>query len=799
MVSELMQPIITQHDIFVDIDLGPLVQGKVEILDPVSTNPINVYTYNEDEYVIAANPVILDVEGRPELTIFSDRLSYLRVYAFDGYDEHNNPLYHFVRDFYAGHNAQSEVSDSVIGIEGLKDLNPEYNTKVTVIGYHNQFDCEPRTYVWDPNSTLDPDNGYVVGSDVSDSGRWILQFDGAYIPSSYYGVYPGQTANINALSTYIGEIHGKATAPGIFLIPGNYGNVSMTTTKKVLLFSNTQLNSLECSWIDVKGRPSTWIGNIFPSDSTCPVYSSWYKHARSFWGNNSKVKHTDGRNWIDNDIIANMTNSNVTFITHQGTKLTTNTGAYKLVFTNCKVEGDYGFLDKDSACRFIEMEMSDRFYVNNAITPANIEFSTVSGQEATLILNHFAKVENYAALLYKTGTTIIDMDNIYCGNITAIDLSEYTEIRNLNANNATIGKSGNSVKVIDSKASYVDFNGSALYLDHTNIRLKSFPNVNSISADNDSIVQGGFSLTRGSVACHNSTWAMNINEATDNNTLGPSLSFRNSTILATINAKNIQLYDCAVRDSVISVYPYRNNASRYVLYLRMERCDVTNSDNPTIQFKKIYTDNVCKNCYWDVRMIGNDFQGNTLGVTCPYFANRDTRELFIARDNDDSTGNHNFWIKNNTGNCPKCADFQALLQSDDVYNYNTNLDHYVSYNMAIDVLGGNPARIWCCYGPHGDGSTQANCNYNYAIKSSFTEGRTPGALAVFNRLNKNEKGWLDRWINNANFAENCVDPNWSWSGELEDIDDWFAARVIQPQDQLNVPRIDFDDVVFKFG
>ena len=120
--------------------------------------------------------------------------------------------------------------------------------------------------------------------------------------------------------------------------------------------------------------------------------------------------------------------------------------------------------------------------------------------------------------------------------------------------------------------------------------------------------------------------------------------------------------------------------------------------------------------------------------------------------------------------------------------------------MAIDVLGGSPVRIWCCYGPHGDGSTQGNCSYAYAIKASFTEGKiNSGAAAVINRLNKNEKGWFDRWINNANFAENCVDPDWSWSGELEDIDDWFAARVIQPQDQQGIPRIDFDDVVFKFG
>ena len=33
-------------------------------------------------------------------------------------------------------NAQSEVTNNVIGIEALKDVDPAYNTQVTVVGYH---------------------------------------------------------------------------------------------------------------------------------------------------------------------------------------------------------------------------------------------------------------------------------------------------------------------------------------------------------------------------------------------------------------------------------------------------------------------------------------------------------------------------------------------------------------------------------------------------------------------------------------------------------------------------------------
>ena len=49
--------VISQHDIFVDIDIGPLVNGKVEVYDPVSNNLLNVYTYSDDEYAVVANPL----------------------------------------------------------------------------------------------------------------------------------------------------------------------------------------------------------------------------------------------------------------------------------------------------------------------------------------------------------------------------------------------------------------------------------------------------------------------------------------------------------------------------------------------------------------------------------------------------------------------------------------------------------------------------------------------------------------------------------------------------------------------
>ena len=781
MISELMQPIISQHDVFVDIDIGPLVNGKVEILDPVSNNFINVYSYTDDEYVIAANPIILDVEGRPEQTIFSDRLSYLRVYAYDGLDEYSQPIYHFVRDYYAGHNAQSEVTNNVIGMEALKDVDPAYNTQVTVIGYHNQFDCEPRTYIWDPNSTLDADNGYVVASDVSDTGRWILQFDGAYIPSSYYGVYPGQVANINSLATFIGEIHGKATAPGIFMIPGNYGDVSLTTTKKVLLFSNTQISTIDCSWIDVKGKPSTWIGNIFPSDTNCPVHSSWYKHARSFWGCASKQKYCDGRNWINDEIVANMGQSYVTFYTDGSPALVTNTGEYKLTFTGCTLVGPTGFLHKDSKCHFQAMEFTDKYFVS--IDVNNITFNTLSGFKVTMDANNFKNVENMIKLYSKAGYDTIDCKNHSCGANADVDLSEYLVIDNLNANMALVGKAnGFAVTLKNSKVNYLTIANTNLSVINSDITITSYPNNFAIlNVSEHSTISGGWYLTKGAVNCVDSNWFMQINQATDNTTDSPALNFLRSSINATINTKNFAAVDCKINNSNISIYPYFAD-NKYWLRLALEGCNIDQTE--PIKFTLVANDYNCKHCYWNnVRVVDNDFQGNTKGIACPYWANKSYRTLFIARDNDN--GNNGYYVRGNTGNCPGGGDAKWMLHTSNHYNFNTNLDPYVTKSYYLDVQG-TFVRMWLPYqADYGFAQTERYCTSN-AMKLHCTvispkDGQDGADGSNVYQYNEQPVySWRDTWISNASFCLNNVDSSYTGTRDMDELDDWFAARIVRP-------------------
>ena len=168
-------------------------------------------------------------------------------------------------------------------------------------------------------------------------GRWILSFDGMYIPSSYYGVYPGSISNMNALMTLCREIKGKKTAPGIYFIPGHYRIQAGSILQRNCLFQPiTQFdNGISCSWVDVKGKPTTWIGDIMPSDSNCPVHSCWYKNARSWWGCASRQKYCDGKNWTNNQIISNIGNTSVTFYTDGSGALNTDTRVAIILYLTC--------------------------------------------------------------------------------------------------------------------------------------------------------------------------------------------------------------------------------------------------------------------------------------------------------------------------------------------------------------------------------------------------------------------------------------------------------------------------------
>ena len=208
----------------------PLV-GRVTLFAHDSDTAINVYTLEGDTFVQAENPQLLNNTGRLDNTLFFDSaivdVLVERYIGAEGMMSVDSPASDFETFdcFEFGFDTSSiEGTETVDTIAKLMDADPSKRF-VNVMGYYAVGDCAPRLYYWDSDSVNDIDGGYVIGSNVEDSGRWILLWDDELIPSSVYGIVAGTNeTNINAFLNYpdvVGSFRMK-TARVVRFLPGDY-------------------------------------------------------------------------------------------------------------------------------------------------------------------------------------------------------------------------------------------------------------------------------------------------------------------------------------------------------------------------------------------------------------------------------------------------------------------------------------------------------------------------------------------------------------------------------------------------
>lgn len=769
-------PIINQNERFLDIDEKPLVNGKVEVLDPVSNNPLTIWSYSDDEYTVMTNPVRLDVEGRTPPTVFCDRIAYIRVYKYLGLDEYNQPMFEFVRDYYAGENENTESREYVVGMTAMKNLDPSVNSSVNVLGYYQLGDCGLRTYVWDPNSTLDADNGYVVASNVEAAGRWILQFDGPYIPSTYYGVDPLHISNAPALLTYAEQISGKKTAPGIYFVPGHYQNqIWWNTTKRVLLSSNSQFDTgIDCAWVDVIGKPSTWLADIYVTDSSCPVHSSWYKTAQAFWNSGSRYKYADGKNWTDNVLTANTVQTKVHFY-GADEALTTDTNGHTIRFDNCTFEGT-GFLTSAMECAFVGGEFSDNYYLNASIDASKITFSQLSGQQPAIVPRHFKKPENVVKVMSKISTTL-DMDGLYATGTS--DCTAYTEIVNGTFDTMTFGQNDStsrSLKNVTINTS-LTYNGKTLHVINSSVRIQSVPNLTAIYVSDNSTVRNGWTLPQGLVSCTDSTWAMDTAKTVTGN-------FSQSIITGTVRSNNLEICHSKVTTGKIEIYPLSvaNPSSHYEFKFKAEN-SVFNTD---IEFVH---DNIW-NIYFNVKICNNTFNG-TYGFTCPYWVDVVTSKRTICNKPTGTLG-HIIKYEGNIGNCPQDRYYG---QVDCTYT-----QYWYDWNAAWMRGMSNPTynfKIYTVLSNKNNRYFLAENHYGLAMPGYDNPERTRG---VGMRLDSDTNLAFARLVAMSELVADSLDSDfndWAEAQGYTNMNDYFYRVMALPTDTSDASHYD-DDYKYYF-
>ena len=664
-MATLYFPIINQNDSFV-------ANGKIEVLDPVSTNFIDVYTYNatDDSYTVVNNPIYLNGEGRSEHTYFVKQLAYLRLYKYlgnfsDPRTDDESANWQFVRDWFNSIELNTSTGSNldVYGLYGLMDADVSLGT-VDVVGYWTDDDCEKRTYIWDKTCTAQPDAGYVVQSNSTEEGRWILKFDGEYLPSTYYGVYPGHEENVNALLTYPSVVGSNEliTAPGVYFVRGDYtgSSVVLVTEKKLLIDNESSFTrSSITSSNEIKvigGKTNHFITDLY---GVKVAHSSWYKTLQGFLDSGAKELIFDqANNFTQSSVMTkNTTLSNVHLVNN------TNMYAgwigfnnYTLTLDRCEVD-DHLFYPSTSRIFFKNMLVTDRYFY--APTVNNMDISRINCDGFNFNLFNFDNAEIYLKWMYQKGNTDIDMQGRIVSDIDYAP--SLTGLHNCRFNTLTLNDSSKLVFLENCQGTLRSVNSANLII--YNCRLTLDTNLDlaqgGILNIKDSDITGTGDIQAGA------NFALMIEQST----LEPSIT------CPYVTSTNAQPYDVIVKGSTVGD-------------IELKKLEMTNSKAGTIKiygsegnaignvklennvidnfgfFTVANFESTVNNCVFvNTRIVNNTFNNS---FTCPYYVTDSVSNKyeFISR-----TGAHDFLYRGNIGQCPIDSTqlYTALPYNDGAY------------------------------------------------------------------------------------------------------------------------------------
>ena len=547
------------------------------------------------------------------------------------------------------------------------DADPEVGS-VYVVGYWNDHDCEGRTYCWDATSTATPDGGYIVTSNNSETGRWILQFDGEYLPSTYYGVYPGREANMNALLTFPAQIGTVKTAPGVYFKPGAYAasTVALTTEKKLLVDASTSFTRdyFECNWVNVVGEPNDPIVDFLVDDKSCPVHSSWYRDVRNFWRSGSDHLYIDKTN---NNFYKNIDStiqvSHATIYGQNRLAQTYGTNG-RLRLTGCSFVGDSMFNNTDKIT-FEYTDFKDEWFSGYS---SDLDFNStvlVRGSSLnTLRLANFKNVIGYIKAITANGETTLDLGGRAINQSINLQTNQFTKLCNIYTSASISIGTGSSYDLTlqNVHCNQFSFNGRYLTVDQSEINFPYEPNMSAIWAYR-SKVSSSYKWTSKSCQSYfeNCTVSISYETVTDNTSDESLKIFKNCIIgeNCIFYVKRLQMYGCTLNNNSIKIYPYKttaDNVDTYHLYALFENNDI-NTAYP-IEFTKLKIDQFGQNqedervydCMVSWTFIGNRFAGNDKGITCRYWQHRlgqSYNRVFIAQNTDQA-----IVYTGNVGNCP---------------------------------------------------------------------------------------------------------------------------------------------------
>lgn len=691
-------PFLNQEDLILDNNRQIIPGAKIEVFDPVSNNHVDIYTYDgaNERYTVATNPVYLNLQSRPEHTYFAEKLVLCRLYKYIGNfsdprvdDDTNN--WKFIREWNGAFAQDAIKNDTIIfGIESLAEANPQLGS-VTVVGYWNNTDCEARTYVWDGNCVQTPDNGYIVKNSELDTGRWILKFDGEYLPSTYYGVYPGHEANINALLSYVDTVGtaGTKTAPGVYFVPGTYdaSTTALSTSKKLLIDSKTSFTRESIQADDIKvigGQVTAPICDFYFNENSTnhnisEAHSSWYKSVHKFLTSGAKKLIVDNENnFTDLKLYSSVLVENK--IIECNKRIPIDYNSYYIAISRCTIVGEKWIDPNSDYIQFRYMNITDRWFTSTNVNTFDVgrianghHIEGSSMQIDTLALSNFDSAAVWLKWQIANGVTEIDLEG---RTVNTINYNEITKL--INAKFTTLSYSDNTgtLALHNCEGRISNMIVHILTVNKSTLSFDGQP-VSTIGAVTEFIdstieqtalgIDNGWKNSTTAVRATNCTWSVGLDYTNSNNTTAQAADV--SFIKCSMNQTNNYFYlkrcnfeDCVLNNQNIKIYPYKATGVDSTEHYYFNATFINNVINSTypIEFTK-YVDDNCYDIFFKLGMVGNNFVNQ--GITCRYWQNRtggnyNQRFIAVVLWNDsvpgmETTEHHVYKYYGNIGNCPK--------------------------------------------------------------------------------------------------------------------------------------------------
>lgn len=638
----------------VGLDGKPLA-GRVTFYAHDSDTKVDVFTMQGEDFVQAQNPQLLNNAGRLADTIFFDSAIidvFIEKYiglpgqmSEESSDADFEPFDHFEIGF------ELPTAESVTNVETIADLE-DANTDsgvVLVTGYYAKGDSPARFYLWDGNANNTPDGGYVIASNNSDTGRWILLWDCDYIPSTLYGVFPGiNETNISSFLSYPMQVgsHLLRTSPIPRFVQGTYSaNTIFTTTKTVKFdrgakFTNAFFN---LAGMETDEGGADYIADLYFTRQH-EARLSWFRSLSAFWTCNADKLVLDRDNLANRNIYSSCA---VTGKTIEGDMRVnaTYTAAGYLKFSNCNFCARGIFNPTLDKVKFQGARWDDRLWTTT-YSADSFNFINFSGSYAGAFVD-FISVNGNAPMnaieLKDFGNADIYVKARLCDIASSLNVSRklYLEGRRISGLTSSVIEevhdttidglcdlAGSSVSLFNVRAQLVKFTGTTLNVHGCEMFLADGSSFSNLFGERSKFTKSTVWDIAPLINLYDCEWSVSMAASNDNETDVQPASFSKSHLHdCTIIHKRLTLKDCTVTACQIGIYPYKSGSSYYMTFT-MEGCIVNNA--VPINFRKFDdpTD-VVNNITPVIRIVNNMFSGNVYGIRAPFYSSLPNSSLFF--------------------------------------------------------------------------------------------------------------------------------------------------------------------------